>query len=121
MSLASCTGNVNVICFLFFEKKSNLIFCSNINGLLTTLNLKNHPTEWRLFIGSSKLNLKVALLHNSNRLVYISISHAVHMKETYANMAALLDSIKYVKQKWKICGDLKAIAILLDMQFEYTK
>ena len=36
-------------------------------------------------------------------------------------MTALLDSLKYHEHKWKICGDLKVIAILLGMQLGYTK
>ena len=47
--------------------------------------------------------------------------HAVHMKETYINMKVLLNSINYNEHKWKICGDLKVIAILLGMQLGYTK
>ena len=54
-------------------------------------------------------------------LASIPIGHAVHLKETYTNKAALLDSIKYAEHKWKICGDLKVIAILLGMKLAYTK
>lgn len=105
----------------FFEKKNNLVVCCDINGLMKSLNLNHDPTEWRLFIDSSKLSLKAVLLHNGNLLSSIPVGHAVHMKETYANMTALLDSIKYHEHKWKICGDLKVIAILLGMQLGYTK
>ena len=85
------------------------------------LNLNYDPTEWRLFIGSSKLSLKAVLLQNGNRLPSVPIGHAVHMKETYINMKVLLNSINYNEHKWKICGDLKVIAILLGMQLGYTK
>ena len=78
----------------FFEKKNNLVFCCEINGLMKSLNLEHDPTEWRLFIDSSKLSLKALLLHNGKRLASNFIGHTVHMKETYANMTALLDSIK---------------------------
>ena len=105
----------------FFEKKNNLVVCCDVNGLMKCLNLNHDPTEWRLFIDSSKLSLKAVLLHNGNRLRSIPVGHAVHMKETYANMTALLESIKYAEHKWKICGDLKIIAVLLGMQLGYTK
>ncbi|XP_066433989.1 uncharacterized protein [Eleutherodactylus coqui] len=36
-------------------------------------------------------------------------------------MTALLDSIKYAEHKWKICGDLKVITVLLGMQLGYIK
>ena len=92
--------------------KNNLVVCIDVYGLMKCLNI----TEWRLFIDSSKLSLKAVLLHNENCLPSILIGHAVHMKETYVNMKAFFDSINYNEQKWKICGDLKIIAILLGMQ-----
>ena len=85
------------------------------------LNLNYNPTEWRLFIDSYKLSLKAVLLHNGKRIPSVPIGHAVHMKETYINMKVLLNSINYNEHKWKICGDLKVIAILLGMQLGYTK
>lgn len=105
----------------FFEKKENLVVCSDVNGLMNCLNLDHTPSEWRLFIDSSKLSLKAVLLHNGNQLPSIPIGHAVHMKETYINMKTLLQSIKYEQHKWQICGDLKVIAILLGMQLGFTK
>ena len=85
------------------------------------LNLNYDPTEWKLFVDSSKLSLKAVLLHNGNCFPSVPIGHAVHMKETYLNMKVLLNSINYYEHKWNICGDLKVIAILLGMQLEYTK
>ncbi|KAJ4451487.1 hypothetical protein ANN_02950 [Periplaneta americana] len=79
----------------FFEKKNNPVVCCDINGLMKCLNLNHDPTDWRLFMDSSKLSLKAVLLHNGNRLPSIPVGHAVHMKDTYANMTALFDSIKY--------------------------
>ena len=79
------------------------------------LNLNYDRTEWRLFIDSSKLSLKAVLLHTGNCLPSVPIGHADHMKETYINMKVLLNSINYNEQKWKVCGDLKVIAILLGM------
>ena len=60
---------------------------------MKSLNLEHDPTEWTLFIGSSKLILRAVLLQNGNRLASIFIGHAVHMKETYANITALFESI----------------------------
>ena len=36
-------------------------------------------------------------------------------------MKVFLNSINYNEHKWKMCGDLKVIAILLGMQLGYTK
>jgi hypothetical protein len=38
------------------------------------------------------------------------------MKETYENVALLLKAISYSKYGWEICGDLKVIGLLLEMQ-----
>jgi len=36
-------------------------------------------------------------------------------------MKLLLGKIKYDEFKWKLCGDLKVVALLLGMQLGYTK
>ena len=36
-------------------------------------------------------------------------------------MKLLLGKIKYDEFKWKLCGDLKAVALLLGIQLAYTK
>jgi hypothetical protein len=36
-------------------------------------------------------------------------------------MKLLLGKIKYDKFNWKLCGDLKVVALLLGMQLGYTK
>lgn len=85
------------------------------------LNLRQDPTEWRLFVDFSKISLKAALLHYGNRLSSILVGYAVHMKDSYANMMTVLDSIKYAEHKWKACGDVKIISVLLGMQLRFTK
>jgi len=50
----------------FFRKESNLVFCSDIEGLMNALK-----------------SLGVLWLHNGNHLPSIPVVHAVHMKETY--------------------------------------
>lgn len=105
----------------FFKMENDLVACKDIDGLTNALHIPHDPSDWRLFIDSSKLSLKAVLLHNGNKLPSIPIAHAVHMKENYSNMNLLLDSIQYKKYEWPICGDLKVIAILLGMQQGYTK
>ena len=43
------------------------MYCLNVAGLLQAMGCVYDPTEWRLFIDSSKANLKCVLLHNGNR------------------------------------------------------
>jgi len=43
------------------------------------------------------------------------------MKESYESVKLLLGKIKYDEFKWKLCGDLKVVALLLGMQLGYTK
>jgi len=80
-----------------------------------------NPDQWCLFIDSSKVNLKVVLLHNGNKFPSIPLAHAANMKESSESMKLLLGNIKYDKFKWKLLGDLKVVALLLRMQLGYTK
>lgn len=79
------------------------------------------PTDWRLFIDASKSSLKAVLLHNGNVNPSIPVAYAVNKKETYEVMVDILKGIKYSDFKWKICADLKVVAILMGMQGGYTK
>ena len=49
------------------------------------------------------------------------MAHAANMKESYESVKLLLGKIKYDEFKWKLCGDLKVVALLLGMQLGYTK
>jgi len=99
----------------------DLVACTDIDGLMQTLNFNHNPLDWRLFIDSSNLSLKEALLHNGNTLPSILVGHSVHNKESYENMKILKEAINYDKFKWQICGDLKVIALLLGLQQGFTK
>lgn len=105
----------------FFEKVDNLVFCTDIDKLFTAFGCNYDPQEWRLFIDSSMLSLKAVLLHNGNIHPSIPVAYAARMKETYENMALLLEHIQYIKYNWNICGDLKVVALLLGLQLGYTK
>jgi len=70
---------------------------------------------------SSKVSLKAVLLHNGNRYPSVPLAHAANMKESYESTKLLLGKIKYDKFNWKLCGDLKVVALLLWMQLGYTK
>ena len=105
----------------FFTQVDSLIFCSDIDGLLSVLGIEHDPREWRLFIDASILSLKTVLLHNGNRYPSVPVGYAAHMKEAHENMQQLLKHIQYSRYNWNICGDLKMVAILLGLQLGYTK
>ena len=85
------------------------LFCDNIEGLITAMGTPYTPSEWRLFIDSSKRSLKCVLLHNGNKLASVPIGHSIQMKETYENMKTILDKIKYTEHEWVICGSLEGV------------
>ena len=93
----------------------------HIPGLLTSLGLPHNPSDWRLFIDSSKRSLKGVLLHNGNKYPSIPIAHSVHLMESCDNMELLLEAIKYSEYQWILCGDLKVIGLLMGMQAGFTK
>jgi len=49
------------------------------------------------------------------------LAHAANMKASYESMELLLGKVKYDEFKWKLCGDLKVVALLLGMHLVYTK
>ena len=103
----------------FFKMERGLVACTDIDGLMQTLNINHNPLDWRLFIDSSKLILKTFPLHNGNTLTAIPVGHSVHNKESYENMKILLEAINYDnydKFKWQICCNLKVITLLLGLQ-----
>jgi len=99
----------------------DLVACTDIDGLMQTLNIYHIPLDWRLFIDSSKLSLKAVLLRNGNTLPAIPVGHSVHNKEPYENVKILMVVINYDKFKWQIYGDLKVIVLLLGLQQGFTK
>ena len=51
----------------FFTQEKTLVFCNDVSGLLRQMGVHVYiPTDWRLFIDSSKRSLKCVLLHNGN-------------------------------------------------------
>jgi len=88
---------------------------------MEVLSQQYNPVQWRLFIDSSKKSLKVVLLHNVNNFPSVTLAHAANMKESYENIKLHLEKIKFDEFKWKLCGDLKVVALLLSAQLGYTK
>ena len=51
----------------------------------------------------------------------IPVGYAVHIKETYDNIKVLLKCINYNQHQRQLCGDLKVITLVMDLQLGYTK
>jgi len=70
-----------------------LVYCNDVYRLMEELQLQYAPEEWRLFIASSMVSLKAVLIHTGNKHPSIPLAHAVHMKESYANIEGLLKKL----------------------------
>lgn len=105
----------------YFEKEGDLVFCSNVTGLVEEFGIKYNKDDWRLFIDSSKRSLKAVLLHNSNIYSSLPVAHSVYLKESYDNLQLVLQKIKYHNHEWILCGDLKVLGMLLGQQSGFTK
>jgi len=105
----------------YFAVDNDLAYCCDVDGLMKCYDHDHKSDEWRLFIDSSASSLKAVLLHNGNQFPSLPVGYGALVKESYETMERLLDLINYGRYKWKICGDLKVISILLGMQSGYTK
>ena len=90
----------------YFTKEDNFVFCKNVKGLLTAMDVPQYkPREWRLFIDSSKQSLKCLLLHNASTYAGVPIGHLVALRESYLTVQMVLQKLCYNKHKWAICVD----------------
>ena len=79
----------------FFSKNDGVVFCNDVCSIMEILGHEFNPDHWRLLIDSSKVSLKVVLLHNGNRFLSVPLAHAANMKESYESMKLLLGKTKY--------------------------
>jgi hypothetical protein len=98
-----------------------VVFCNDICFVIEAVGHQHDPNVWSLFIDSSKVSLKIVLLHNGNNFTYVPLVHAVDMKDFYENTKILLEKIQYDKYNFNICRYLKVIALLFGLQLSYTK
>jgi hypothetical protein len=79
----------------FFTKENNLVFCNDIGNLPKEMGLSEYnPSEWHLFINSSKRSLKCVLLNNSNKYGSIPIGYSTTMKKVYKSISFSLGKDK---------------------------
>jgi len=104
-----------------YGENGNITFCLNIFALFEKFNHNYRPEDWLLFIDGSNSSLKAVLLHNNNLYPSVPVAFAPKTKETYEVLKCLLDCIRYNEHEWKICADLKVVALLMGLQLGYTK
>lgn len=107
-------------CFAFHEN-SKISYCNNIDALFDRFGHPHHPEEWRLFIDSSVESLKVVLLHIGNQYPSVPIGYGREVSEDYDTMKLILSLINYELYQWKICCDLKVVALLTGLKKGFSK
>ena len=90
-------------------------------NLYQALGMQYEATEWRLFLNSSVRSMKAVLLHIGNKVPSVPVAHSVKLKECYLDIKHLLELLHCDLHQWKLCVDLKMVAILLGLQGGYTK
>ncbi|GBM99884.1 hypothetical protein AVEN_29451-1 [Araneus ventricosus] len=78
------------------------------------------PTQMETVYRLIKYKLEVVLLANGNDLPSVLVAYSVDMKETYENIRRILYKIFYHDSNWKLCSDLKVVALLTGLQTGYT-
>lgn len=105
----------------FFSNHGDFVVCDDVEGLLNAMEIEYNAGDWRLFLDSSKKSFKAVLLHNGNKLPSIPVGYSTKLKETYSDVKRFLEGMLYWDHRWKLCCDLKMVAILLGLQLGYTK
>jgi hypothetical protein len=62
------------------------MFCNNVCSIMEVPGHEYNPDQWCLFTDSSKVSLKVVLLHNGNSCTSVPLAHAANMKESYESI-----------------------------------
>jgi hypothetical protein len=74
----------------FFSQGDCVVFCNDVCSVMEVHDHEYNPDQWRLFIDSTKVTLKVVLLHNGNRFPSVPLAHEANMKDSYESMKILL-------------------------------
>ena len=67
----------------FYSQEENVCFCDDISGLMQGIGCCYDPSQWGLFIDSSKASLKAVLLRSGNEKPSIPVAHATGLNEAY--------------------------------------
>ncbi|GBM11066.1 hypothetical protein AVEN_259757-1 [Araneus ventricosus] len=77
----------------FFSREGNLVPCNDVQGLMKCFHIEYDPSEWRLFIDSSKASLKAILLHNGKSFASFPLGHSLHLEENCNDLSMILEKI----------------------------
>ncbi|GBL92881.1 hypothetical protein AVEN_54548-1 [Araneus ventricosus] len=120
-TLFSGTGTERRNSRSFSPKREISFFVNDVQGLMKSFDIEYDPSEWRIFIGSSKTSLKTVSLQNGNSFASLPLGHSVHLEENYNDLSVIPEKINYQEYRWMICGDFKMLTMLLGQQAGYTK
>lgn len=101
--------------------ENSFVHCNDVDGLMSEMAIAYKPEEWRLFIDSSKSSLKAVLLFTDNTKPPVPVAYGIEMKETYETMQLIINSVQYNNHNWRLCCDLKVVALVTGMQRGWTK
>ncbi|CAH0563180.1 unnamed protein product [Brassicogethes aeneus] len=98
----------------YFNRNDENTFAhwNNISGLMAANGNEYNAADWRLFIDASKSSLKSVLLYIDNTKSPIPVSIHTETDENKESMQKIIDAIKYHENLWKVCADLKVVALL---------
>jgi hypothetical protein len=77
-----------------FSQEDVVMSCNGVCSIMEVLGHEYNPDQWRLFVESSKVSLKMVLLHNGNKFPSVLLAHAANTKESYESMKLPLGNIK---------------------------
>lgn len=107
--------------FFVVNDEKTSAYCPDVGKLMDAMEIKYEVDDWRLFIDSSKLSLKAVLLHKTNKKFPVPIAYSTETKETYDVLENILKMVNYNKHMWRICCDLKVVAMLCGLGSGYIK
>ena len=55
----------------FFSQEDGIVFCNDVWSFMEVIGHEYNQDQWRLFTESSKVRMKVVLLHNVNRFPFL--------------------------------------------------
>lgn len=107
--------NLHLCCYVYATYMLHL-HSHDILTLAIAMDIEYDADEYRLFIDGAKTSLKAVLLHRSNKQPCIPVAYSTETEETYEALGKILNDIKYEEHNWKLCCDLKVVAILCGLQ-----
>ena len=60
----------------FFSQEDDVVFCNDVCSVTEVLDHEFNPDQWCLLIDSSKVSLKVVLLHDGNKFPSVPLARA---------------------------------------------